>query len=108
MEELPRHILDSVWRQFGAHSADHLGKLVTRHPPYADALAAGVGAEITLEAMVDFYSVDGLGRRKGASAAGSVTAGGAPAASKVLRPKVLRNHDGKPVSVNRWMPKRAE
>ena len=108
IEELPRHILDSVWRQFGAHSADHLTKLVKRHAPYIDALAAGPGTEITLEAMVDFYSIDGLSRKKGTGMGGNVTASGAPAADKVLRPKVLRNHTGKPVSATRWMPKRAD
>ncbi len=112
IEEVPRHVLDSVWRQFGAHSADHLGKLVKRHPPYMDALSAGIGAEITFESMVEFYSIDGLSRRKanGSTGApgGTVTPTGAPAAEKVLRPKVLRNHSGKPVSATRWMPKRVD
>jgi uncharacterized phage-associated protein len=109
VDEVPRHILDSVWRQFGAHSADHLAKLVKRHPPYMDALAAGVGAEITFESMVAFYSIDGLSRRKGTGAGpGAVTTSGAPAPEKVLRPKVLRNHSGKPVSATRWMPKRVD
>ena len=110
VEELPRHILDSVWRQFGAHSADHLGKLLKRHAPYIDAFAVGPGTEITLEAMVDFYATDGLSRKKGTGAAVGmgVTPSGAPAADKVLRPKVLRNHSGKPVSATRWMPKRVD
>ncbi len=110
VEELPRHIMDSVWRQFGAHSPDHLGKLIKRHAPYLDAISVGAGTEITLEAMVDFYSTDGLTRKKGtgATAGMGVTASGAPAAEKVLRPKVLRNHSGKPVSATRWMPKRAD
>lgn len=108
IEEVPRHVLDSVWRQFGAHSADHLGKLVKRHPPYMDALSAGTGAEITFESMVEFYSIDGLSRRKSGAPAGAVTPTGAPAAEKVLRPKVLRNHSGKPVSATRWMPKRVD
>jgi hypothetical protein len=34
---------------------------------------------------------------------------GAPTAvEKVMRPKVLRNATGKPVSVNRWTPKRID
>jgi uncharacterized phage-associated protein len=109
IEEVPRHVLDSVWRQFGAHSADHLTKLVKRHAPYLDALSAGLGAEITFESMVEFYSTEGLSRRKGGGApTGDVTAIGVPAAEKVLRPKVLRNHSGKPVSATRWMPKRVD
>jgi uncharacterized phage-associated protein len=108
VEEVPRHVLDSVWRQFGAHSADHLTKLVKRHPPYMDALAAGLGVEITFESMVEFYSTDGLSKRRGGASTGAVTETGAPAAEKVLRPKVLRNHSGKPVSATRWMPKRVD
>ena len=96
------HILDSVWRQFGAHSTDHLGKLLTRHPPYADARAVARGAEISLEAMVDFYGTQGLGRRRAGAAVPATPA------DKVLRPKVMRNHAGKPVSATRWMPKRAD
>ncbi len=103
VDELPRHILDSIWRQFGAHSTDHLNKLIKRHPPYADSYAAGAGAEILFEAMLEFYGTQNLSRRQGASDFQE-----APAAGKVLRPKVLRNHSGKPVSVNRWMPKRAD
>jgi hypothetical protein len=68
-----------------------------------------VGAEITFESMVAFYSIDGLSRRKGAGAGpGAVTTSDAPAPEKVLRPKVLRNHSGKPVSATRWMPKRVD
>ncbi len=105
IDEVPRHILDSIWRQFGAHSTDHLNKLISRHPPYADAIAAAPGAEIPFEAMVDFYGTQGLTRRAGAPTVGINEA---PAAGKVLRPKVMRNHSGKPVTAHRWMPKRAE
>ena len=103
VDELPRHILDSVWRQFGAHSAEHLNKLIKRHPPYADAYAAAPGAEILFEGMVDFYGTQGLTRKPTAGVVND-----APAPGKVLRPKVLRNHSGKPVSATRWTPKRAE
>lgn len=102
VDEVPRHVLDSVWRQFGAHSIDYLDKLIKRHPPYADALAAGIGSEISLEAMIEFYGTQGASRRSAAAAQD------APAAGKVLRPKVMRNHSGKPVSTTRWMPKRVD
>jgi uncharacterized phage-associated protein len=103
VDETPRHILDSIWRQFGAHSTEHLNKLVRRHPPYADALNAAPGTEIVFETMVDFYGTQGLTRKPSAAPAND-----APAAGKVLRPKVMRNHSGKPVTAHRWMPKRAE
>ncbi|MGE3332745.1 MAG: Panacea domain-containing protein [Rhodospirillaceae bacterium] len=102
IDEVPRHVLDSVWRQFGAHSIDYLDKLIRRHPPFADALAAGSGSEILLEAMIEFYGSQGTSRRPSAAAQD------APSASKVLRPKVMRNHSGKPVSTTRWMPKRVD
>lgn len=104
VEEVPRHVLDSVWRQFGAHSIDYLDKMIRRHPPYADAHAAGVKSEISFEAMVEFYGTQGTGRR----AAASTAVQEAPSATKVLRPKVMRNHSGKPVSTTRWMPKRVD
>lgn len=103
IDEVPRHVLDSVWRQFGAHSVDYLDKLIRRHPPFADALAAGVSTEITLESMIEFYGTQGTGRKSV-----QVEAKDAPSASKVLRPKVMRNHSGKPVSTTRWMPKRVD
>lgn len=103
IDDVARHVLDSVWRQFGAHSVDYLDKMIKRHPPYADALAAGPSTEISLEAMIDFYSTQGTSRRSTQTAASD-----APSASKVLRPKVMRNHSGKPVSTTRWMPKRVD
>ncbi len=103
IDEVPSHILDSVWRQFGAHSVDYLNKLIRRHPPYADALAAAPNTEISYEGMVEFYGTQGLTRKQSA-----VVAQDAPSASKVLRPKVMRNHSGKPVSATRWMPKRVD
>ena len=103
VDEVPRHVLDSVWRQFGAHSTDYLDKMIRRHPPFADALAIGLGSEISLEAMIDFYGTQGTGRRSL-----KATAPDAPSADKVLRPKVMRNHSGKPVSTTKWMPKRVD
>jgi uncharacterized phage-associated protein len=103
VDEVPRHILDSIWRQFGAHSTEHLNKLIRRHPPYADTYAAAPGAEIQYEAMVEFYGTQGLTRRPTTGVPDN-----APAAEKILRPKILRHHSGKPVSVTRWVPKRAE
>lgn len=102
IEEVPRHVLDSVWRQFGAHSIDYLNKLIRRHPPYADALAVGPRSEIPLDAMIAFYGTQGGNRRAETGPAD------APPASKVLRPKVMRNHSGKPVSTTRWIPKRVD
>lgn len=106
IDEVPRHVLDSVWRQFGAHSVDYLNKQICDHAPYADAYSVGAGTEIVFDEMVDFYSAEGgLSRRRSRA---NAQQSGAPTASRVLRPKVMRTHDGRPVSVNRWFPKRAD
>jgi uncharacterized phage-associated protein len=100
MDEAALHVLDSVWRQFGSHSVDKLNDLVKRHPPYADAFAAAPCAEIALADMIAFYGERTVKRTRGESASA------APSAEKVMRPKVLRNASGKPVSVKGWAPKR--
>ena len=105
VSEVPRHVLDSVWRQFGAHSIDYLNKVICGHAPYANAYALGPDTEIIYDEMVDFYGA------QGSSSDQSLPKGvqtDAPDARRVIRPKLMRNHDGKPVSVNRWMPKRVD
>ena len=99
IDEVALHLLDSVWRQFGAYSVDKLNDLVKKHPPYADALAAAPFAEIPLATMIAFYGERNAAKGRGKDAA-------TPSAEKVMRPKVLRNAVGKPVSVKGWTPKR--
>lgn len=96
-------LLDSVWRKFGAHSAEHLSKLTKGHAPYRDAYGSGgAGEEIPLQAMQDFYGRKGAAdRAPSASGAGA----GAPDITEVLRPRVMRSHKGRPVNVHRWMPR---
>jgi uncharacterized phage-associated protein len=107
LDEHVVHVLDSVWRQFGAHSIDHLNKLIQRHPPFADALATAPSCEIGFETMVAFYGTQGLKRRPNQGTSDAIRAP-APAVDQVLRPRTMRNHDGKTVSVRRWAPKRAD
>jgi uncharacterized phage-associated protein len=87
-----KHFMDSVWRRFGAHSAEHLNKTIGNHAPYVDARNKGIGVEIPLAAMTEYYT------------AARSAAKGAPGVTEVLRPRVMRSQDGKPVSVNKWMP----
>jgi uncharacterized phage-associated protein len=98
-----RQLLDSVWRKFGAHSAEHLTKLTKNHAPYRDAIAAnGPGEEITLKSMMEFYG------RKGAADRNSdaeTKDNGPPSLTEVLRPRVMRSHKGRPVNVHQWMPR---
>jgi uncharacterized phage-associated protein len=97
VDEAVRHVLDSVWRQFGSQSVEKLNEMVKRHPPYADARAVAPDAEIALSAMIAFYGETGTKKAKSEDA---------PSAGKVMRPKVMRNATGKPVSVKGWTPKR--
>ncbi len=90
--------LDSIWRRFGALSADSLSRQVNGHPPYQDALAKGLKNEITLAAMMEFYGRKTADPEKAARI-------GAPVVDQVLRPRVMVSQTGKPVSVHRWMPK---
>jgi len=90
------HFLDSIWRRFGQHSADHLSKVITGHPPYKEARLRGKLSEIPFEATVAFYADP-----RGASRAET------PAVEDVLRPRVLRSQTGKPVSVKAWLPSKA-
>ena len=92
--------LESVWRRFGAQSANALSQLVNSHPPYADAVQKGPRSEITLAAMVKFY-----GRK---NAATEPVKGGiieAPPLEQVVRPKIMVSQNGKPVAVKKWSPK---
>ena len=107
LDEPAVHVLDSIWRQFGPHSTEHLNKLIQRHPPYLDALAIAQNCEITIESMVAFYGTQGLKRRQIHGESDAFRAP-APAVDQVLRPRTMRNHDGKPVSVTGWMPRKAE
>lgn len=103
-----RQLLDSVWRKFGAHSAEHLTKLTKGHAPYRDAIAAnGPGEEITLKSMMDFYGRKGSADRNPEAGAdgGAKDPSAAPSLTDVLRPRVMRSHKGRPVNVHQWMPR---
>ncbi len=98
LPDMVAQFLDGVWRRFGSHSTESLSRQINAHAPYRDALNKGPRSEITLKAMVDFYG------RKASAAPEAATAVGAPPVTQVLRPRVMRSQDGKPVSVRKWMP----
>lgn len=99
LDETHRHFLNSVWRRFGAHSADHLLKLVSSHPPYMEAKRNGQRTEISFDSMIRYY-----GRSESEVDADDRLS--APALGTVLRPRVMRSQDGKPVNVRQWLPSR--
>lgn len=109
LEEEVEHVLDSVWRQFGAKSVERLNSAINSHPPVLDAKENGEGTEITFDAMVEFYLKalsQNLSRaKKTKSGIGEVDA---PPPDRVLRPKIMRSHTGKTVAVNRWTPRHVD
>ncbi|MCF8483536.1 MAG: DUF4065 domain-containing protein [Rhodospirillum sp.] len=107
---LAKQFLDSIWRRFGVHSAEHLSRVIRKHPPYADALEADPRSVITIEAMVAFYGNIRPDRAPGARMAkgdfrDTAHTTDAPAIETVIRPRVMRSQTGKPVSVMPWIPK---
>lgn len=98
LPDIITHFLDGVWRRFGQHSAEFLSRQVCGHPPYGAALAAGVGSEIPLKAMMVFYG------KKLPAVSEESAAATAPPVDQVLRPRLMRSQDGSPVSVQKWMP----
>ena len=93
-------VCDSVWRRFGHHSVEKLNKALKSHPPYEAAFNEGPKSEITFDAILAFYG-DAFGD-------GEVRPSDAPAVENVLRPKVMRSQDGKPVSVTKWSVKKLD
>jgi uncharacterized phage-associated protein len=80
--------LDSVWRRFGHHSADHLTRMTVETAAYRTARKQGPRAEISLEAMRRSFE----------------RPTSAPGVQDVMRPKVMRSHTGRPVAVRAWLP----
>ena len=80
--------LETVWRRFGAYSADWLFKTISGHDPYARAFALGENTEIGIGDMAAFYSGKSDGFHN-------------PAASGM---RVLRTGTGKTVAVKKWIP----
>jgi len=83
--------LDTIWRRFGHYSADRLTQMTKATAAYKKARKLGLRAEITLESMRTAFT------------RGEDT----PAVGQVFRPKVMRSHTGKPVTVKAWVPGKA-
>lgn len=86
-------LLQTIWRKYGAHSADYLARLIATHEPYAAAFAKGEGSVIDINEMTDFYM---QGKNTPAT----------PAAEKFAGTKVMRSQTGKAVAVKKWLPKK--
>lgn len=80
--------LSAVWRRFGHHSAEHLTRLAKRTTAYKQAFKKGKRVEIGLDAMrLSFVRKDET-----------------PDVAGIVKPKVMRSQDGKPVAIKAWTP----
>lgn len=89
LEEEVEAFMDSVWRRFGHHSTEYLAKVCRQNVAYRAALKKAKREEIPLEAM----------RKSFAKAHNS------PSVDQVVRPRLMRSQDGKPVAVKTWKPR---
>lgn len=81
--------METIWRRFGAYSAEWLFRTICGHAPYARAFAAGAGTEIEQDDMTAFYSGKQSDFSKTAPLSGM---------------RVLRTGTGKTVAVKKWTP----
>ncbi|MCG8508462.1 MAG: hypothetical protein MI741_04470, partial [Rhodospirillales bacterium] len=88
MAEGVEEFLDTIWRRFGHHSADRLTQMTKATTAYKKARQKGKRAEITIDHMILTFA----------------KAEETPAVNQIFRPKVMRSHTGKPVTVKAWVP----
>ncbi|MGD9639085.1 MAG: Panacea domain-containing protein [Alphaproteobacteria bacterium] len=104
LKPLPKSIqdfLDSIWRKFGSHSGAYLSKVIKNHPPYYEARKKGARTPISIEAMVEYYE-NPIPQNTQENTLPT------PRLDQVLRPRVMRSQDGKPVSVSKWILKKVD
>ncbi len=81
--------METIWRRFGAYSAEWLYRTICGHDPYARAFAAGEDSEIGIEDMRLYYSGKSENFRQ------------SPVLSGL---RVMRTGTGKTVAVKKWIP----
>jgi len=86
LPEQAEAFLYTIWRRFGHLTVKALNKLTTQTEAYRAAVQRGRRAEISFEAMRLSF-----GRAQAV-----------PATDQVVRPKVMRAADGRPVAVKSW------
>ncbi|MGB0682920.1 MAG: hypothetical protein ACPGOV_09440 [Magnetovibrionaceae bacterium] len=83
-------LLNSVWRRFGHKQTNALNEITNDTAAYKKALKRGHRAEILAQDMMMSFA----------------RGDAAPAADQLVRPKLFRTQQGKPVQVKAWEPKR--
>lgn len=91
LPEEAEQLLSSVWRRFGHKSTNSLGDITNRTKAFKKALKKGHRTPI----------------RNGDMMLSFARAESAPAPGQVVRPKLHRTQDGRPVQVKAWAPRRA-
>ena len=92
LPEAVRHFVESIWRQFGHHGVEHLTRTLMDHPPFQQAFRQERGSVIDFGEMAAFYA-----RARTRTA---------PRPERILRPRVMRNAQGKPVATSAWAPRK--
>jgi uncharacterized phage-associated protein len=82
------HFLSGIWSRFGHNTPDRLAKMCKESLAFKQALKRGARTEIPLQAMLLSFA----------------RAEGTPAATQVIKPKMMRSQSGRPVAVKRWVP----
>ncbi|WP_417782473.1 Panacea domain-containing protein [Terasakiella pusilla] len=78
--------LEGIWRRFGSYSADKLAEICKKTPAFQQALSKGRRTEISHKLMIQSFT----------------KSKDAPSIDKVLKPRILRSQDGRPVQVKSW------
>lgn len=83
--------LETIWRRFGAYSANGLFRILAEQAPYVHAFGIGENCEISLEEMAVFY-------------AGKAESSPVEKAAGLTGLRVMRTQSGKTVTVKKWIP----
>lgn len=75
--------LEGIWRRFGSYSADKLTDITKKTPAYQKAISKGKRAEIPFDHMMKSFQ----------------KSKDAPTVDKVMKPRILKAQDGRPVQV---------
>lgn len=81
-----QNFLDNIWRRFGSYSADKLAEISMKTQAYQTAIMKGNRTEIPFDSLIT-----SLQKPKEA-----------PSIDKVIKPRVLKSQDGRPVEVKPW------
>lgn len=90
-DRVTESFLQTIWARFGAYTPDYIFRLISSHPPYAEAFAAGEGTEINLASMADYYAGCAEKDERLKNAEFGTT-------------RILRSQSGKAVAVKKWLP----